>query len=273
MNKQGKLVMVDGLQKVAGGIEWCKTIHPDGHESRGYTWNVPGGCKHRCRWEMPDGTVAICYAEAVAEGVARAAYPEGFEHHYWHPERLEEPLKVTQPSRIFLDSMSDLFGHWVPAGQVEQVLDVCREASWHTFLSLTKNPIRMERFDFPANFWPGASSPPDWMHGGRLGRHHQERLLHKALAVLSELPDDLVTWMSFEPLSWDVSGIVEQYPDALRWAVIGAASSGRTYYQPEPGHVERLLAVLDGWEVPVFFKGNLEWSPWREEYPAGETRE
>ena len=35
MNKQGKLV--NG--KVVGGIEWVKTVLPDGTERQGYTWN------------------------------------------------------------------------------------------------------------------------------------------------------------------------------------------------------------------------------------------
>ena len=82
---------------------------------------------------MPDGNVAECYAETTAENVAQAAYPQGFEHHYWYPERLEEPLKVREPARIFLDSMSDLLGHWVEENQVQAVLDVARKAHWHSF--------------------------------------------------------------------------------------------------------------------------------------------
>src|SRR5690349_11553761 len=53
------------------GIEWCDE-----------TRNATGGCIHGCQWQMPDGTVATCYAKDVAEnGVAKKAYPHGFEHH------------------------------------------------------------------------------------------------------------------------------------------------------------------------------------------------
>lgn len=275
MNKQGKLITLNGLTKVTGGIEWTKTIHPDGNKQRGYTWNVISGCHHDCRWTMPDGSTAICYAKAVAEGVAQAAYPFGFEHHYFHPHRLEEPLKVTQPARIFLDSMSDLMGAWVPEAEINQVLSVCSQAHWHQFQLLTKNAPRLLRFAFPSNVWVGVSSPPDWMNGGALSRRAQERMLEKALDVLTQVADlhlletgrRLVTFMSFEPLSWDVAPIVRRYPDALRWAIIGAASNGRVKVQPEAGHVENLLAVLDERGCPVFFKGNLEWEPWRERFP------
>jgi len=65
-----------------------------------------------------------------------------------------------------------------------------------------------------------------------------------------------------------VAPIVAEYPQALKWAVIGAASNGRKKYQPDPAHVQDLLDVLDAQNVAVFFKGNLEWSPWREDYPS-----
>ena len=251
MNKQKKY---KNGQLVGRGIEWTD-----------WTWNAVAGCQHGCRWQMPDGTVAICYAEEVAKKFNRA-YGQGFEHHYWHPQRLSEPLKVKDPAKIFLDSMSDLMGHWVPAEQIEAVLDVTRQASWHSFQLLTKNAPRLLKFDFPDNVWLGVSSPPDDMFGKRLARRSQERILHKSLQVLSEIKGR-ITWMSFEPRSWDVSPIVAQYPDALRWAVIGAASNGPKKYQPERDHVQALLDALDAQGVAVFFKGNLEWSPWREEFP------
>src|SRR2546430_3943423 len=59
---------------------------------------------------MPDGSVAECYAKTLAEsGVAKAAYPHGFEHHYWRPEALRSLTAGDEPLLIFCDSMSDLF--------------------------------------------------------------------------------------------------------------------------------------------------------------------
>jgi len=162
--------------------------------------------------------------------------------------------------------MADLFGHWVPTDQVQAVLDAAGAAHWHTFLSLTKNAPRLLQFDLPANVWPGVSSPPDFMWGRRVSRETQARMLRRMLETLSRI-EGRVTWASFEPLSWDVAPIVAEYPGALRWAVIGAASNGKTKYQPDPAHVQALLDVLDAQGVPVFFKGNLQWLPRREEYP------
>lgn len=266
MNLQGKL----NNGKVTGGIEWTKTVNPDGTETRGATSNPVKGCKHRCRWQMPDGTITICYAENVANGVAQSSYPNGFEYHYWQPAELDKWIADKKPKRIFWDSMSDLFGAWVPERQIQVVLDAAREAHWHTFQSLTKNAPRLLKFDLPSNVWPGVSMSPDFIMGRQLSRFQQSQMLERAFTVLAELRarnSKLITWMSFEPISWDVAHIVDRYPGALKWAVIGAASNGRVYYQPEAEHVQNLLDVLDAQGVPVFFKGNLKWQPWREEFP------
>jgi protein gp37 len=246
MNKQG-----NGRGK--RGIEWTD-----------YTWNPVRGCQHGCRWTMPDGTIAECYAETVAERVAQRAYPQGFEHHYWNPHILTGPLKLTTPSRIFMDSMSDLMGHWVPEEQVEQVLDVCREAHWHTFQLLTKNAPRLKQFDLPPNVWVGVSAPPSFMFGKPLSRPQQARMLRTMLDVLQEV-NVPVRWMSIEPLSFDIAPYLVD--SNLQWAVIGAASNGPKTYQPKREWVENVLNVLDAQGTAVFFKGNLEWEPWREEFP------
>ena len=260
-------------QRSPKGIEWTRIKNPDGTFRRGFTWNPVAGCKHRCQWQMPDGSIAICYAESIAEGLASASYPEGFAHHYWHETRLDAPLKVKEPAGIFLDSQSDLMGTWVPDEQIRAVLDVVRQAHWHTFQLLTKNAPRLLKFadEFPPNLWVGVSMPPTFMFGRRLSEQQQQRMFKKSLDVLADSsPMCGVTWVSLEPLSFDVSDILWNVADvwhAPEWLVIGAASSGRKTYQPNPLHVERVLDFADRWEVPVFFKGNLDWEPHRAEFP------
>ncbi len=260
-------------QKPPGGIEWTRIRNPDGTIRRGYTWNPIGGCLHGCRWQMPDGDIAECYAKTIAERLAVASYPYGFEAHYWHPQRLDEPLDFTESAGIFLDSMADLMGVWVPEAEVEAVLATCRSAHWHQFQLLTKNAPRLLKFRFPGNVWLGASSPPDWFRGVRLSPRQQQKMLTYTLGILSRLSEWNITWMSFEPLSWDVAAIVAQYPHALRWAVVGAASDGQREFPPRETHLRHLLRVLDDLNVPVFFKGNLRssrlaLSGWREMFPV-----
>lgn len=246
MNKQ---------HKASGGrgIEWTD-----------YTWNPVRGCQHGCRWQMPDGTIAECYAETIAERVAQHAYANGFEHHYWNPHVLDEPLKLRTPAKIFLDSMSDLMGHWVPVDEIEQVLAVCREAHWHQFQLLTKNAPRLWEFDFPPNVWIGVSAPPSIMFGKPLSHAQQQRMVQRQLDVLRDV-DVPVKWMSIEPLSFDIAPLLEDSP--LQWAVIGAATNGPKTYQPEREWVENVIEVLHSQGIKIFFKGNLKWTPWIEEFP------
>lgn len=271
MNKQFKFVK--GV-KVNDKIEWTD-----------YTWNVVGGCQHACRWDMPDGSTAICYAESTAKALkSDTFFQHGFNHHYFHPSRLEEPLKMKTPSRIFLDSMSDLMGHWVKDEEIEAVLDIARRAPWHTFQLLTKNAPRLLKFDFPDNVWAGVSAPPSHMNGRPLSDAQRSLYVQKALDVMLQVKAS-TRWMSVEPLSYNISHDFWLWqratkdennnprPFPLEWAVIGAATNGRTVYQPEPIWVSSILDALGSYNTPVFFKGNLRGNkaafPWREEFPDG----
>jgi protein gp37 len=257
MNKQNK-------GNGARGIEWTD-----------YTWNPVAGCKFGCEWLMPDGQTAQCYAKTVAEGLAQHAYPDGFERVYWHPDRLDQPLRLKTPSKIFLDSMSDLLGAGVPDEYVRAVFDVCRRAYWHDFQILTKNPARLLKLahEIPANVWAGVSAPPTFMRGHQV---NQEAMMNRALECLSKIHTSTrgprVLWMSLEPLSFDVAVLLHSwYAKFLDWLVIGAASNGRTTYQPDPEHVQHVLNWAAPRGVKIFFKGNLDWTPHLEHWPRGWT--
>lgn len=259
MNKQEKK-RKDGT--LGRGIEWTN-----------YTWNPIRGCFHACQWTMPDGSVANCYAEDVA-GKFNAAYPEGFEHHYWTPKLLDEPARVKTPSRIFVGSMADVFGHWVPDEQIHAVLDVPQtKAQQHTYQFLTKNPRRyLGRFDFTENCWMGASTPPDFMWNKPLSPVQREKLLRVTLETFDQMDDEPTTWLSAEPLSWDITPVLRDHPYAVDWIVVGAASNGATYYPPNEAYVRDLVGYCDDLGISVFFKGNLKSLPWavenwREDFP------
>jgi protein gp37 len=241
----------------------------------GYTWNVLGGCFHGCRWTLRDGNIAECYARTVAEGIAEKHYPHGFEHSYWHPDRLKEPAQLKTRAGIFLDSMSDALGSWVKPEHFSSVMAVCRNTPQHVYFLLTKNPKRIPEViaDIPRNVWIGVSSPPDFMFAKERTLDWKQAYMDDALTILKEAADTHVTWMSFEPLSQPWDPIVAYHPGALAWAVIGAASKGSAWIQPEKRHVQALLEVLDEQNVLTFFKGNLRpsmghaFQHWRTEYP------
>lgn len=266
-------------QRPPNAIEWTRVRNADGTVRRGFTWNPIAGCLHDCEWDMPGDKRAECYAKTVAEKFT-SAYPSGFAHYYWHPKRLHEPLKMTEPVGIFPDSMADLMGAWVQEEHRHAIFDVMEQTPQHIYQCLTKNAPGYARYpnSLPRNMWAGVSSPPDHMLGQDLSDGQKLRYLNRALRVLTDIAiyGGNVTWMSFEPLSQDWAWVVKGWPNALKWAVIGAASDGRRYYPPEEKHVRELVDVLDSQGVPVFFKGNLKSLPWaarnwREEFPTVEV--
>jgi len=177
---------------------------------------------------MPDGTIAVCYAEDLAEnGVAKKAYPNGFEHHYWRPDALRQLSAGDEPLLIFGDSMSDMFAANVPEGHVRAILAEMRKAPHHTYQSLTKAAPQLLQYlpDLPPNLWVGCNSPPDSFMGRRMSHDQQKSMLRRSLAVLREVKEKTgnIVWMSAEPISWDLTSVIdEQHP--LDWIVVGAAS-------------------------------------------------
>ncbi|MBL8753674.1 MAG: phage Gp37/Gp68 family protein [Planctomycetes bacterium] len=124
---------------------------------------VSAGCKH-------------CYAEGIA-------------HRFWgerkftdvrtHADRLDEPLSWRKPSRVFVNSMSDLFHDDVPDKFIDQVFAVMSLAKWHTFQILTKRPGRMRQYVSQS------------VVGAGEGFTYGDRIARVACDVLPTLPDGL----------------------------------------------------------------------------------
>jgi protein gp37 len=113
------------------------------------TWNPVTGCT-----KVSPGC-DHCYAETFAErfrGVPGHPYEQGFDLQL-RPERLAQPLRWRKPSRIFVNSMSDLFQAEVPQQYIAQVWLTMLMAPWHTFQVLTKRGERMERVLSRPTFW------------------------------------------------------------------------------------------------------------------------
>lgn len=109
-------------------IPWTKA--PTGEQ--GYSWNPTSGCNG------PNGVPCpYCYARAMARRFRRSFEPT------CHPEKLREPLRLTQPARIFVDSNGDLFDPAILDEFIERVFGVMALCQQHNFIVLTKQANRM----------------------------------------------------------------------------------------------------------------------------------
>lgn len=117
------------------------------------SWNPVTGCLHGCEY---------CYARGIANrfganiGIKpeekfvlddpyciygrKLPYPYGFAPTF-HRYHLNDYI-AKKGRNIFVCSMADLFGKWVPDGWIEEVFNSCKKAPQHNYLFLTKNPER-----------------------------------------------------------------------------------------------------------------------------------
>jgi protein gp37 len=208
----------------ASEIEWTES-----------TWNPVTGCTKLtagCR---------NCYAERMAkrlQAMGQPNYLNGFAVTL-QPQMLELPLRWKKPQRIFVNSMSDLFHHDVPAPYIQRVFDVMRRAKWHTFQVLTKRADRLleldRELDWPGNVWMGVSVE------NRAVTHRIDELRSTRAGV---------KFLSVEPL-------LESLPDlnlsGIDWLIAGGESGPRS----RPMSAEWVRDIRDQCEeagVAFFFK-------------------
>ena len=184
-------------------IGWCH-----------YTWNPVTGCT-----EVSPGC-ANCYAKTWAERFrGTPAFPHGFDL-VLHPERLEQPLAVRQPSLVFVNSMSDLFHEAVPDDYIERVFDVMIRAHRHTYQVLTKRPERM------AAWFEERGGAALWTDRNVwLGVSVENAAFRHRIDTLRSIPA-MTRFLSCEPLLGDL-GRVEL--DGIHWVIVGG-ESGPTRY-------------------------------------------
>jgi protein gp37 len=65
---------------------------------------------------------------------------------YLDEKVLDAPLHWRKPRKVFVCSMTDLFGEWVSDSEIAEVFGVMARARQHTFQVLTKRPERMRHW-------------------------------------------------------------------------------------------------------------------------------
>jgi protein gp37 len=212
-----------------------------------FSTNQARGCELECPY---------CYARDFANRF----YPEGFEP-VFVPELLSAAANTPVPKEaehdisyrnVFVCSMGDLFGNWVPKECIEAVLQMARENPQWNFLFLTKVPQRLAEFEFPDNAWVGTSVD----HQGRV------RNVEQAMAKVKAGK----RWISVEPQLTRI----EMDFSIFDWVVIGGASKSTKTPEWRPPHIwvyeTTIKAKAAG--CSVYHKSNLFLAEPLREFPG-----
>ena len=225
------------------------------------SWNPATGCLHGCEYcyarrmvhrfggLTPDNDLHILNKQNYDARGNKDIYPFGFAPTL-HCYRMDFPIRLQRPRTIFVCSMADLFGYWVPDEWIKAVFDACREAPQHRYLFLTKNPDRYDMLEDAGlitpddkNFWLGSTVTDvnrDVLHWSR----------------------SLNTFMSCEPMlaPWNPAGKPnEKYRGGWpKWVIFGAETGNRKdKVVPKKEWIDNAVQMCRNIGAAVFMKESL----------------
>lgn len=240
-------------------IEWCDS-----------TWNPVTGCLQGCPY---------CYARGIARRFGGAYVPNKTYHgeksdikfgkvvtrtldhpligidgkaapypYYFEPTLHRYRLGDYEKKKgrtIFVCSMADLFGEWVPDEWIEEVFAACEKAPQHRYLFLTRNPQRYIDLalagKLPAkdNMWYGttATTPDEHFFWG--GAWH--------------------TFVSIEPILRDYTGEIGEMCDTFaQWVIVGAETGKRKdKVVPDKSWIDAITKTCIRKSITLFMKDSL----------------
>lgn len=311
-------------------IDWCDS-----------TWNPVTGCLHGCKY---------CYARGIAErfglpytpklgdpgmegagkydsemgldtmlelekpyrkhGIGKVEpYPAGFEPTF-HKYRLNDYIDK-KGRNIFVCSMADLFGKWMPNDWKIEVLKACAKAPQHNYLFLTKDPIGysiwptekhndfLHHEAYTENMWLGVT----YTGKERLEGHYTSRDIGVPTSTWTNfwylwrmsgsiLPTKAHKFISIEPMTCDICEVEDEreggkllehfllprgYKSFFEWIIVGAETGKRKdKVVPEREWIEKLLELCKKADIPLFMKSSLAdvWGePLIQEFPEALRRD
>lgn len=187
---------------------------------------------------------------------------------------MKKLINMRSPKKIFLCSMTDLFGEWVPDEWIDQIFACMAIAKQHTFQILTKRPERMQKYfddDFRVNLINNAAYKID--KSRRIPNLPLPNVLLGTTVENQQTADDRIPlllktrgtkiFLSCEPLLEAIDlnkhfrtlddGYELTWLDYLHWIIIGGESGS----DARPCHIDWIRSIVkqcQGTNVAVFVK-------------------
>jgi len=240
-------------------IEWADSV-----------WNPVSGCLHGCdycfakrqvkrfqpkpsEWPEPNTVIEAkhdprCFIEIRptvlrdADGayIRSTPYPKGFSP-TMHSYKLTYPNKAIRPRRIFVGSMCDLFGEWIPDEWLKAIFDECAKAPQHVYMFLTKNPKRYEQLE-SKNLLPMWKN---YFYGSTITT--PDKLMFTS--------NFINTFLSIEPI---LSDFTPCSFDVIKWIIVGAMTGPKaSKNKPKREWIENIIEYCRDTKTPTFMKSSL----------------
>jgi protein gp37 len=160
-------------------------------------------------------------------------------------------------SKIFVGSMIELFGEWIPNEYIFAIQKAIYDNHRHTFQLLTKRPDNMLKYYFPENAW--------------LGFTITNQIDATQLPYRKIVGKNNIRFLSTEPLHSKIILRAIKHFDYIDWIIIGAETGNRKgKIIPKREWIEGLINQAKEHNIPIFLKDNLKehWDgKWYQEFP------
>jgi protein gp37 len=167
---------------------------------------------------------------------------------YLDEKILEAPLRWKRPRKIFVCSMTDLFGEWVPEQWIDRVVGVMGSCDRHVYQVLTKRPERLREY---VNDWQRRVQK-SWPKHIHLGVSVEHQAAADERIPLLRLTPAAVRFLSVEPLLGPVS-LDPEWHVAIDWMIVGG-ESGPEARPCDLAWIRSIVAQCKAAGVPCFVK-------------------
>lgn len=212
-----------------------------------HTWNIAVGCT------KVDEDCKYCYM-----------YRGSLNNTRYDPKTVRKtktvfnlPLKIKEPSRIFVSSLTDVF-HPECDSFREEMWDIIRKCPQHTFQILTKRPERI-----------AAHLPEDWANGwdnvwlgtsvgGKAGLDRMAKLATVTAKTRFLSLEPLHESILLENVMFQIMNNYFRVLSLYHWVIVGGESgndTGKYRYRPcELAWIEKIVVDCKRNRTPVFVK-------------------